>query len=75
MNEYLRNEVIRRHQAGASLRQIARDLGLSRNTVRRALAGRRRRGRARPPGERPAGPVSWMPTRLPSASCWAAIPS
>jgi transposase len=39
MNEPLRNEVIRRHQAGASLRQIARDLGLSRNTVRRVLAG------------------------------------
>jgi transposase len=39
MNEATRNEVMRRWQAGASMRAIARDLGLARNTVRAALAG------------------------------------
>ena len=38
MNEAMRNEIMRRWQAGASGRAIARQLGLSRNTVRRALA-------------------------------------
>ncbi len=38
MNEATRNEVVRRHQAGASIRAIARDLGLARNTVRGVLA-------------------------------------
>ena len=37
MTEALRHEIIRRHQAGLSMRHIARELGLSRNTVRRAL--------------------------------------
>jgi transposase len=57
MNEHLRNEVMRRHQAGASMRQIARDLGLARNTVRRALAGvaaARGGGAAEGPPRRPS---------------------
>lgn len=41
MNEATRNEVVRRHQAGASIRAIARDLHLARNTVRGVLAAQR----------------------------------
>jgi transposase len=37
MNEELRNEIVRRRQGGASLRQIARDLGLARETVQSVL--------------------------------------
>lgn len=33
MNEELRNDIIRRHQSGASGRRIARDLGVARETV------------------------------------------
>jgi transposase len=39
MTEDQRNEIMRRRQAGASLRQIARELGMSRRTVGRVLAG------------------------------------
>jgi transposase len=38
MTEQKRNEIVSRFQSGASIRQIARDLGLARNTVRCALA-------------------------------------
>ena len=38
MNEQKRNEIISRWRAGASIRQIARDLGPARNTVRKVLA-------------------------------------
>jgi transposase len=38
MNEATRNEIIRRWQAAASIRQIARELHLARNTVSRVLA-------------------------------------
>src|SRR5215831_5459847 len=37
MNEQTRNEIIRRWRAAASIRQIARDLHLARNTVSRVL--------------------------------------
>lgn len=37
MNEATRNEIIRRWRADASIRQIARDLNLARNTVSRVL--------------------------------------
>lgn len=37
MNEDLRNEIVRRRQGGASIRQIADDLELARQTVREAI--------------------------------------
>jgi transposase len=56
MDEALRHEVVQRHQAGASIRAIARDLGISRGAVVRALARvqAQRAGRAGPvPRPRP----------------------
>ena len=38
MNEPTRNEIISRWRAGSSIRQIARELELARNTVSRVLA-------------------------------------
>jgi transposase len=38
MNEALRHEIVQRHQAGASMRSIAKDLGISRGAVARAVA-------------------------------------
>jgi transposase len=38
MNEAMRHEIVQRHHGGASQRAIARELGLSRSAVRRALA-------------------------------------
>ncbi len=38
MDETLRHEIVQRHQAGVKQRQIARDLGISRGAVARALA-------------------------------------
>jgi transposase len=52
MTEELRHEIIQRHQAGASIRAIARDLGLSRGAVTRVL----RRRQAQRDGQ--AAPVS-----------------
>jgi transposase len=37
MNEELRHEIVRRRQGGTSMRQIARDLGLARDTVQSVL--------------------------------------
>jgi transposase len=50
MDEATRHEVVQRHQAGASIRSIAHDLGISRGAVARALARVRaqRAGRAAP---------------------------
>jgi transposase len=49
MTELTRNEIVRRYRAGASMRRIARELGLARNTVRQAL----RAIEARRAGDRP----------------------
>jgi transposase len=56
MDEALRHEVVQRHRGGASVRSIARDLGVSRGAVARALARvqAQREGRAAlSPGPRP----------------------
>src|ERR1700683_1070285 len=56
MDEAMRHEVVQRHQARASIRSIAKDLGISRGAVVRALARveAQREGRAAPaPGPRP----------------------
>src|SRR6202041_1252632 len=55
MDEAMRHEVVQRHQSGASRRAIAKDLGISRGAVARALARvqAQRDGRAAPlPGPR-----------------------
>jgi len=60
MDEALRHEVVQRHQAGASIRAIARNLGISRGAVARALARvqAQRDGRAAPlPGPRPRSSI------------------
>ena len=59
MNEELRHEIVRRHQGGASMRRIARDLGLARETVQSAL----RRWQAERAGQEAAAGV---PARRPS---------
>jgi len=50
MDEAMRHEIVQRHQAGASVRSIAKDLGISRGAVTRALARvqAQRDGRAAP---------------------------
>jgi transposase len=58
MNEALRHEIVQRHQAGASIRSIAKGLGISRGAVARVLARlqAQREGRAAPlAGPRPRG--------------------
>ena len=54
MDEATRHEVVQRHQAGASIRSIARDLGISRGAVVRVLARlqAQREGRAATPRPR-----------------------
>src|SRR5947209_3634753 len=56
MNEHTRQETARRWQARASIRRMARELGLSRNTVSQALAGvqAQRDGSATPAARRPS---------------------
>jgi transposase len=54
MNEALRQEIVQRHQAGASMRAIARELGIARGAVARVLAEvqAQRAGQAAPPPPR-----------------------
>jgi transposase len=61
MNEELRNEVIRRWQGGASLRRLARELGLARETVQ-GVVRRWQAGRAGQ--EAPAGRPARRPSRV-----------
>ena len=69
MDEALRHEVVLRHQAGASTRSIARDLGISRGAVLRALARvqAQRTGQAAPgsgPRARPSIVDSFEPVLM-----------
>jgi transposase len=56
MTELTRDEIIRRWHAGSSIRRIARELGLARNTISRVLrqVEARRAGTASPPLRRPS---------------------
>jgi transposase len=58
MNEATRNEIVRRHQARASMRRIARELGITRHTVKAVLARveAERAGSAAPPAGLPPVP-------------------
>ena len=47
MNQELTHEIVRRYHEGQSARSIARDLQISRERVRRALAGHHRAGPVR----------------------------
>ena len=60
MTEQKRNEIISRWRAGASIRQIARSLGMSRNTVSGVLA----QIQARRAGEPDDSPSLRRPSRL-----------
>jgi transposase len=61
MNEELRHEIVRRRQGGASMRRIAQDLGLARETVQNVI----RRWQAERAGSASSGPVP-VPIRRPS---------
>jgi transposase len=61
MNEATRNEVIRLWYGGASCRRIARQLGVDRKTVARALAEHRHRRAGLPPVEGPRRPSQLDP--------------
>ncbi len=56
MTELTRNEIIRRWHAGSSIRRIAHELGVARNTISRVLrqVEARRAGTASPPLRRPS---------------------
>src|SRR3974377_2148762 len=60
MTEQKRNEIISRWRAGASIRQIARSLGMARNTVSSVLA----QIQARRAGESDSSPSLRRPSRL-----------
>jgi transposase len=63
MTEHTRNEIISRFSAGSSIRQIARERGLARNTVSRVLVRREqeRAGTASPRLRRPSQLDSYEP--------------
>ena len=76
MTELTRNEIVRRWRAGASIRRIARELGLARNTVSRVL--RQVEGPAAPVTTARAaagGPACSILTSRSSRNCWPAIPT
>jgi len=58
MNEEIRHEIVRRRQGGASIRRIASDLNVARDTVqsviRRWEAGRAGQGSSAPATRRPS---------------------
>jgi transposase len=60
MTELKRNEIVSRYRAGASIRRIARELGLARNTVSRVLAQIEARRAGGPEGS----PIRKRPSRL-----------
>src|SRR5437868_7075172 len=60
MNEFQRDEIIARWRAGSSIRQIARELGLARNTVGRLLA----QIQAQRAGGRDGSPARRRPSQL-----------
>ena len=70
MTEEIRHEIVRRHQGGASIRRIAEDLDLARQTVRDVI---RRWQAERPPERRCRHPdadrVRSMRTTTRSVSC------
>src|SRR5271155_5149036 len=61
MNEEMRHEIVRRRQGGASLRRIAKDLGLARDTVQSVV----RRWETERAGHGTSGPLP-VPNRRPS---------
>ena len=70
MNEAMRHEIVQRHQAGASQRAIAEELGISRGAVRRALVRvqTQRDGTAAAKPRR-AGPASSIRSSQSSRNC------
>ena len=58
MNEEIRNEIVRRRQGGASIRRIARDLNVARDTVQSAI----RRWEAERSGQGSTVPVARRPS-------------
>lgn len=64
MTEELRNEIVRRWQEGTSQRQIARDLGVSRRSVGRVLAGVQAQRRGAASASRQPKPAARRPSML-----------
>jgi transposase len=58
MNEEIRNEIVRRRQGGASIRRIARDLNVARDTVRSVI----RRWEAERAGQGSTAPAARRPS-------------